>query len=330
LLCKIQQINSMAILDHMGELIPLVRHLLSTRPQGVTELLNHKALCAHAWTLIQDVAIAFFLPFDREADMVSSYLSVLLPKIATFPPHYQYGLALKYCKAIVLGRKVDAALGAEGLIRRLYDRSPQIFQLPLLFLSAHSSSPTVLELIRTGEVRYDVMTLYYSGINKLLSGAPALADADLGSAWALSKGAKDLRSAIVQALSLAAFLSGVSRPVFEARVPRKYLPESGEAAELWELTDWNIGAWSVLFQRMAGLVRRERARRVLERMARTVEAVGVKDLQRICGMGQIEDLASPEVPLRIENGIVYFGALRLQRTIDDEITRLTIAVTRGK
>jgi hypothetical protein len=287
-------------------------------------------LSRYSWTHVQDAAVAILLPFDSQPEIVSQFCAELLPRIQTFPQHVQVGLALKYARTTVLSRSVDAEL-KKGPLALLCSQSPKIYQLPLLFLRAHSSDPTVLDLVITSERRYDTMLLYYSAVNKLLVGAPEQADADLMHAWALSKGAKDLRDSIVNALSLSAFLSRVPQQVFLGRIRQKYAPRKGADAEIWDLganLEFLIGKWDSLFQRLAVFIRKEHARRVIANLAITADAIPLQDLRKLVGFTVLDDFLSPEAPFRVENGIVLFGTPNLVAAIETEIARIPAATNR--
>jgi hypothetical protein len=228
---------------------------------------------------------------------------------------------MNYARAVIRSNRQESVLSG-GIFQKLYSKAPEVFQLPVLYFSAHTNSPQVLSVVQTGQPRADALTYYYSAINKLLKGDPREADAEFVYSWKLSKAAKDLRPEIAEGMWLSAFLSGIPKPIVAARIPKKYHPLKGGAAEIWSISgsvDTMMVKWQGLFQRLGPAIRKARAKRILVRIAQTTEAIKLRELQHACDFQDVQSLISiDEVALTIEKDIVRLGRPKLNPAIEVE------------
>jgi hypothetical protein len=257
----IAQITDAKHLNLLGNVIPTV-------PKVVPKAYLGDANRFHGLLTTQVVAIGLLIRVTPESDTCLSGLLCIAEsrRFKDFPEHFRVTLAMKLIRAAVLFRRVRE-LSQMGLVQSLHKSSPQAFQLPLLYLAAEAREPVDLNPILTRQhVRFDALTAYYAGINKLMLRKFEDADLHFRSAWTLSKGAKDIRREVVKRMSLSAFLSGKSFRVFQARVARKYTADNPDALIIWSLTTGfrsGIAALDRLFRDLLADICLEHSKRVI-------------------------------------------------------------------
>jgi hypothetical protein len=328
LVLEFRDVNDVSTLGSLGSLFPEVRERLSTPNRSgkrVVEFFDAKAYAPFQFTSVQEVAVGLTLPLHENPGLILDYLCAIFPDTAQLPSKYKLGIAIRIVRAAILANRVRDLL-QRNFIQNLMRSDERLFQLPFLFLSAHTS-PIVCDPHLSGDGRLDSMVFYYSGVNKLLlPSSVESADADFVRAWRLSRFAKDMRPAILHVMGLSAFLLGKSPKQFQARVGRKYVPTAGLVRDLWDLNKkLEAIRWSNLFKEFLVPIRRERARRMLLLIARTVEAARLADLRKYCEYHGIDELVpNDELELRIVGDVVYFGTPRATARIDLELAAVAL------
>jgi hypothetical protein len=328
LVLEFRDINGVSALGSLGALFPLVHERLSTPDRSgkrVVEFFDAKAYAPFQFTSVQEVAVGMSLPLHENPGLILDYLCAIFPDTSRLPPQYKLGIAMRIVRAAILAKKATDLFRRE-FIQNLMRSDERLFQLPFLFLSAHTS-PAVCDPHLSGDRRLDSMAFYYSGVNKLLlpSGVES-ADADLIHSWSLSKYAKDMRPAIIHAMGISAFLLGKSSKQFEARIGKKHLPTSGPVRDVWDLNKkFDAIWWSDLSRKFLVPIKRECARRVMFLIAQTVEVVPLTDLRKYYNYHGIDDLVpKDELELRIVGDVVYLGKRRATAGIELELAAVAV------
>jgi len=251
-------------------------------------------LSAVACALAIPAALVDRSTYPLVASMIwSSDGLILSPKVLT-------SLAMRLVRsAATAGRITD--VWELGWIQARCESRPELFQLPQLFLSAQAGHPIVKEPLLFNDLRMDTLALYYSGINRLLALAFESADMAFTRAWAISKGAKDVRPAIVAGMSLSAFLSGIEFEVLIARIGKRHWHAQGAPARLWSSGATQIG----LYRAFDGHILMMRARRIVAEAAAVTERIGLDKLARMCELDRrsiaklVQDMIEIDLVMRV-------------------------------
>ena len=232
------------------------------------------------------MAVALTVPVDLAPEPVYKYLCTLLRMIASRPEdrsletsYYLRAIAMRTVRTATLGSLVKD-LYDSGLIQSLRQTYPLAMEIPLLYLCVQAGRPIEFSepiLMGPASLRHDVMVFYYMGLNRLFRSEFEIADQCMTQAWSLTTGAQDMRPAIIEAMSLTAFLSGKPIEVFHARMKQKFWPSDNAAAVIWSV----IGHKKVLpplYKQFESDIAAMHARHVILAAARTMTAVKVKDL----------------------------------------------------
>jgi hypothetical protein len=164
------------------------------------------------------------------------------------------------------------------------------------------------------------MAFYYSAINKLFNRRFEAADVDLLRSWTLSRGAKDLRPSIIDAMSLSAFLSQKSLPVFQGRLPKKYWPRRGASFDLWDLDkpeSPNFG--SKFYMKLASDIKRERTIRILADLERLTSRANFSQIASLAGVAT----ESPLLNRFRGAAVVTFSEPLLAERLEEELANVT-------
>jgi hypothetical protein len=323
LLLGIASISNVKDLDNLGSFIAAASKALT--PTTLSSFLNSRV--SHAVTDLQLVAIGLILPLSAHPPRSFVFLSYALPRASHLPRRIRRCLLLRMARAAVLSDQAESLLATGELQRRCRD-DPTAFELPLLYLAAHCATPHVVDRpVFAGDARTDAITLYWSGINKLLAREFLASDTDLLHAWQLSKAAKDIRPAVIEAMALAAFLAGKSPRVFASRVPRKWAAGVKWAARLWDEERIDFVGMPPLYRRLQTEVKIEHARRVVEGMALSVSRVRINDLMRISQIDSLEELVGIE--LQAEGDVIVSKLPNLTGRIQRELTELEHMAGKG-
>jgi hypothetical protein len=233
---------------------------------------------------------------------------------------------MRLVRASSLSRKSRELFDART-IHGFHERDRKGFQAPLFYLSVESLNflDQVPEL--THDLRADALTFFYSGLNRLLHREFTIADEHLQRSWVLSNVAKDMRRSIANNMSLAAFLAGVPRAVFEDRLPRKYVP-NGPFLSIWNLEGkYKQGdiTGAVCAQFTLELTE-EHTKRLLLDMALSASTVPVTTVRERLGINDLsslfERLRHDRLDLKIQADAVLFSRPSLAPVIEAELASL--------
>jgi hypothetical protein len=315
----IMAVRDFSQLENLGAFYSYAKKHFNER--SITNVLAFRGLCN--FTDPQSVAVAITLPVHLDPRNLYPFLKSIVTKdrTALLPASIRTNLTTRFVQCAICGdRAVD--LYRDGVIQELHHKNGSVFQLPFLMLTAYAY-PVNINPVLTGYRRLDCITLYYSGVNKLLARKFDQADQDLIYSWELSKAAKDIRRDIISAMSLSALLSRKSWDIFISRLPKKHVPSAGYVFRIWSL-DEPIGAGlSALYARFAGELQAEHGRRVLLDAATVARVIRLSDLRKLCGMPEIEALVDrTELKVEIRDDLVYLTLPCLQPVIDREIAAL--------
>jgi hypothetical protein len=193
---------------------------------------------------------------------------------------FKTGILMRLVTTAIRSRQAPELLNSQ-LLQNLWRRHNPSYQLPLLYLTSNTPSPWSATPRPTGSDRRDCLSWYYAGMNQLSAKHFEDADTDLRHAWHLSKSAKDARGGIVLALSLSAFLSHVSEPVFLARISRKWLAQATYTKALWSFEA--VQTLPPMYRHFKDEIQAEKFRRQLIDLTRTVTKVDRERLKILCG-----------------------------------------------
>jgi hypothetical protein len=305
-------------LEVLGELIAEARVMSAKDLEHFIKEASDQALSEAA-----TIAVCVIIPvqavpkpaFDFLAKVIANYGFRQSP---TFPPKWKLAVAMRFARASILASQTDIVI-KDDFFTHLYAADRGLFQIPYLYFAAHIGRPVDLTPQLTHHLRRDTMSLYYSGVNKLLLHRYEAADVDLLHAWTLSRGAKDLRSSIVRELSLAAFLSNKSRYVFESRLPGKYRPKSGPENKIWALEgDDPVPSIRGFFQKFQTEIRDERARRILIDLQASASQIKFTQLAHLLGVPE----SSPILLKYPKSDVVKFGETPLGDKLQEELDKI--------
>jgi hypothetical protein len=277
-------------------------------------------------TDLQRMVSVFIVPLELAPREMFTHYRKLLRTLKFHPPAVQNAFALRTVRVAVLSDRVQELYTSKA-IQELYQSDDRVFQRALLYLTAHTSHPIVMNPILIGIPRADATLLYYSAVNKLLARSIDAADNELQQAWELSRAAKEVRFPIVHVMSLTAFLTGVSWELFAKRLSEKYVPIRGPPRTIWCLDGkLNMGEFSGLYDRFSAEIVQAHARRLIVDLSNTVSVAPVVMVDRWCATKQWESEAE-EGAVSVNDGIVRFRKQSLGSQIDAEmaIQRRSIA-----
>jgi hypothetical protein len=275
----ISQITEAHHLTLLGNVVPIV-------PRVVPERFLDDTGIFEGLSTVQIVAIGLLIRVTIESDTCLAGLLCIVKsrRFKDLPDHFRVTLLLKLIRATVLFKCIRK-FSQTGLVQSLYKSNSAAFQLPLLYLAAEAREPVDLSPALTRQhVRFDALAAYYAGVNKLLLRRFEDADAHLRDGWTLSKGAKDIRRAVLTGRSLSAFLSRKSFRVFQARVARKYIAESPDARKVWALGTGfraEIAGLDALFRDLITDICQEHSRRVVLDVCLCMSTVPVTQLDKL-------------------------------------------------
>jgi hypothetical protein len=321
---NIKQINQFSQLDMISELIT---DALRDFPSFIRQIASDPTPFA-SYTNPQVVAIGLITPIPLNPSLAYQVL-LKIANLSGFrgaPAKWQLACLMRLVRASSLSRTSRELFDART-IHGFYERDRKGFQAPLFYLAVESLNflDQVPEL--THDLRADALTFFYSGLNRLLHREFTVADEHLQRSWVLSKAAKDMRGSIVNHMSLAAFLAGVPRAVFEDRLPRKYVP-NGTFLSIWNLEGkYKQGdiAGAVCGQFILELTA-EHTKRLLLDMALSASTVPVTTARERLGINDLaslfEKLRPDGLDLRIQGDAVVFSRPNLVPVIEAELAAL--------
>jgi hypothetical protein len=274
---NIKAIKETAQLDSLGDLITEVNK--SGFPSFVSRLLTDAKPFANYETF-QAVAIGLILPIVISPGPSYDFLKKLVTweNFQKISPKYQLPCVMKLIRASALVKKASQLLN-EQIVLKLWQTDNVLWQMPMLYLTVEAAEYWEIEPELTRDVRVDTLGFYYSAMNQLMARKFQVADRQMMRAWALSKGAKDVRTAILTGMSLTAFLAKVPHRVFKARVKRKYTSPGANFMGIWSLDRGGSAVNPKLYRPFTEELKTEHARRVIIDVARSVTSVKLFDLR---------------------------------------------------
>jgi hypothetical protein len=322
---NIKQINQFSQLDMLGELIGDALHDF---PYFIREIAK-EASPFSSYTNTQVIAIGLITPIPLDPVIAYQVLVKVVnsPGFRGAPTKWQLACLMRLVRASSLAHKSRELFDART-IHTFHERDGKGFQAPLFYLSVESLMflNKVPELTR--DLRADAIAFFYSGLNRLLHQQFVIADEHLQRSWVLSKAAKDMRTSIVNMMSLAAFLARVPRTVFDDRLPRKYVP-TGPFLNVWSLDGhYKSGdITGVVCSRLISELTEEHTRRLLLDMALSASTVPVSMVRERVGISDLASLFAKMrddsgLGLRIENDAVVFSRPSLVPLLEAELVAL--------
>jgi hypothetical protein len=322
---NIKQINQFSQLDMIGELID---DALRDFPRFIKDIAKNASPFS-SFTNTQVIAIGLITPIPLNPKVAYQVLVKVVNSsgFCGAPVKWQLACLMRLVRASSLAHK-SRELFLARTVHDFHERDPKTFQVSLFYLYVESLNfiDAVPEL--THDLRADAITFYYSGLNRLLHRQFAIADEHLQRSWVLSKAAKDMRTSIVNKMSLAAFLAGAPRAVFDDRLPHKYLP-TGTFLNIWNLDGkYKQGdVTGAVCSHLTAEITEEHTRRLILDMALSTsvlpvamvkERLGVRDLD-----GSFEKMRREgTINLKIESDAVVFSRPSLVPVLEAELAEL--------
>jgi hypothetical protein len=319
----IQSVAQIDDLGQLGEVIAFARTALT--PDALPRFLADRI--ATPYTDTQLIAVGLAIPLGAAPARAYAFLAYLVPKSVLYPRPIRACLLMRMARAAVLAGEA-AALARTGELQRRYGEERALYQLPLLFLTAHTDQPFAPDALVSVGPRTDALAHYYGGVNRLLAGQFAAADRDLARAWALARHAGDARAAVARANALSVFLCGKPRAVLDARIGVAHRPLAGAAAAVWGLDGPPPPASrDALCARLGGAIAEERARRIIGDLARSASRIRARELAALCGLPSVEHLLPgllerDGIAVQIRDQILEFKRPSLAPRIAAEILAL--------
>jgi hypothetical protein len=303
LLQGLECVGKIEDLDNLGSFFPYAREVLTST--ALKSVLNSRV--SRPFADVQLIGLGLILPVEVDAERSLVFLAYLIPKSLLYPRRFRTCLLMKMLRAAVLCGQAEQLLRTGDLHRR-HTEDAAFGQLPLLYLSAHTSDFLSIDPVTVGDARTDAITFYWSGVNKLLAKRFGESHTDLTRAWQLSKAAKDARPAIIEAMALAVFLNRGGSEMVEARAGKKWLTRNG--AGLWDLDEAiDEREWPDLYVALERPIRAEHARRIVLKLADKAERIPLKELLDACHVGSIDEIGPTDdgLELIVERDVVTFG-----------------------
>lgn len=321
LLLEILEIKDYRDLKNLGNLIDEFKYTDKQVP--ITIFLENNKL-----TPIQILALCIVAPVQVEPEIIYRLLRENVNHFSDCGKSFYTGLAMRLVAYACMSNNGEK-LYEDNIIQDLVQKSPEYFTCALLFLTAQIQRPIEVDPHFTKDIRCYAMSLYYHGINMLLLHKYKDAENSFSHALLFSKGCKDIRTSLIDKLSLASFLNRTPKSVFYSRLNEKYYPVYGCSAEIWEITcPLSTEHFSTFYDVFVDDIMREYSRRVILHFSVNVTKITITKLSEKCSGSNVEEILDElrklgEIQYEINDGVVIFQDIILTNKIDTQIQEVT-------
>lgn len=273
--CK--KLKNISQLQHIGSFIPLGSELSSSDLKEALSKTTLESLEKYQIVMLIYLIQPSFAPKELY-DAFSSINSIF----DQLPSRMQTGLAIKWVRTSILSSRHNELFNSH-IIHELYEKNPDLYTAPYLYLCSATDHPEFIETNFSGDVRINAETLYFAAINKMLLAEYSKAELDLINALALSKKCRDMKDSILSKLSLCSFLNRTPEKIFRRKVPYgRTLPKIAE--EIWNFDiALDTSFFPPFYNRFAQEIAYEHARGVILNLASTVTVIKLEDAQKLAG-----------------------------------------------